>query len=81
MGMLEVPISQVAKELDAVSCQHLAWRLRDEGFVRRYQEALVRDGALTAGQLKTIKSRVAICFDCTRGSAGVECSFEHRELL
>jgi len=77
LKMLQVPLSQIIMEMEAVPCKDLAGRPHSTGYGQRYHESPTYNETL-AGQLETIKKRVGICFGCVRGGADAECSSMHK---
>jgi hypothetical protein len=74
LGMLEVPISDIVKEMEKVSTEDMKRTRRSSGC---YHEALTYSETLP-GKLETMKKKASICFDCVRsGDAATPCRFQH----
>lgn len=81
LRMLEVPISEIIKSMEAVSCEDMARTHHSSGgtgsYRGYYHEAPTHSETL-AGKLETIKKKVGICLDCVRSSdAARPCRFQH----
>ena len=78
--MLEVPISDIIKSMEAVGCEDMArtYHKYVDGGSGYYHEAPTHSETL-AGKLETIKRKVGICLDCVRSSdAATPCRFQHK---
>jgi hypothetical protein len=77
LRVLEVPISEIIKRMEAVSCEDMARTLHSTSFGSYHHEAPTYSETL-AGKLETIKKKVGICLDCVRSSdAAMPCRFQH----
>jgi hypothetical protein len=76
LKMLEVPISDTIKIMEAVSCEDMAHR-KYHGGGGAYHEAPTYNETL-AGKVEIIKRKVDICLDCVRSNdAATPCRFQH----
>jgi len=74
---LEVPISEIIKSMEAVSCEDMARKLHSSNYSRYYHEAPTHSETLD-GKLETIRKRVGLCLDCVRSSdTATPCRFQH----
>src|ERR1700722_11740931 len=63
LRMLEVPISEIIKSMEAVSCKDIARTYHSGSYRGYYHEALTHSETL-AGKLETIKKKFGVCLDC-----------------
>jgi hypothetical protein len=74
LEMLEVPISDIVKEMEKVSTEDMK-RTRHSGSY--FHEALTH-GETLPEKLETMKKKASICLDCVRsGDAATPCRFQH----
>jgi hypothetical protein len=78
LRMIEVPISEIIKSMEAVSCDDMARTYHSAGSYRGYYHEAPTHSETLAGKLETIKKKVSICLDCVRSSdAATPCRFQH----
>jgi hypothetical protein len=70
LRMLEVPISEIIKKMEAVSCEDMARTYHSSSYRGYYHEAPTHSEML-AGKLEIIKKKVGICLDCARSGGRV----------
>jgi hypothetical protein len=67
LKMIEVPILDIIKGMEAVSCEDMARTYHSGSYRGYYHEAPTHSETL-AGKLETIQRKVGICLDCVRSS-------------
>jgi hypothetical protein len=61
--MLEVPISEIIKKMEAASCEDMTRTYHSSSYRGYYHEVPTHSETL-AGKLEAIKKKVGICLDC-----------------
>lgn len=77
LGMLEVPILDIVKEMEKVSTEDMKQTYHSGSFGSYYHKAPTH-GETLPGELETMKKKASICLDCVRsGDAATPCRFQH----
>jgi hypothetical protein len=77
LKMLEVPISDIIKKMEKVSCEDMERTYHSGSYHGYYHEAPIH-GKTLPGKLESIKKKVSICLDCVQSSdAATPCRFQH----
>ncbi|KAF8853680.1 hypothetical protein BDZ45DRAFT_761066 [Acephala macrosclerotiorum] len=77
MKMLEVPVSDVIKKMESVSCEDRESACHSGGYGDYLHKAQIHSETLP-GKLETMEKKASICLDCVRSSDAVTpCRFQH----